>query len=40
MGFTKLWLKEDKSWELNIHGDRQVGRGGGLALLVRNEIQS
>ncbi|XP_078410452.1 uncharacterized protein LOC144687812 [Cetorhinus maximus] len=46
VGITVTWLQGDQEWELNIQGytsyrkDRQVGRGGGVALLVRNEIKS
>jgi len=46
VGITETWLQGVQDWELNIQGftsyrkDRQVGRGGGVALLVRNEIKS
>eukprot|EP00061_Rhincodon_typus_P010237 g34375.t1 len=46
MGIMVTWLQGDQDWELTIQGntpyqkDRQMGRGGGVALLVRNEIKS
>ena len=46
VGITETWLQEGHCWELNIQGysscrkDREVGTGGGIVLLVRNEIQS
>ncbi|PJG57359.1 hypothetical protein CUC53_18450, partial [Aeromonas cavernicola] len=46
VGITETWLQGDQTWEMNVQGytcyrrDRNVGRGGGVALLVRNEIQS
>ncbi|XP_059819321.1 uncharacterized protein LOC132390792 [Hypanus sabinus] len=45
-GITETRLKGDQTWEMNVQEytcyrrDRNVGRGGGVALLVRNEIQS
>ena len=46
VGITETWLQGDQAWELSVPGytcyrrDRNMGRGGGVALLVRNEIQS
>ncbi|XP_059827241.1 uncharacterized protein LOC132394851 [Hypanus sabinus] len=46
VGITETWLQGDQTWEMNVQGytcyhrDRNVGREGGVALLVRNEIQS
>ena len=46
VGITETWLQGDQAWELSVPGytcyrrDRNMGRGGGVALLVRSEIQS
>ena len=46
VGITETWLQGVQDWQLNIQGfttyrkDREVGRGGGVALLIRNEIKS
>ena len=46
VGITKTWLQGDQGWDLNIQGyvsyrkDRQMGKGGGVALLVRDEVKS
>ena len=46
VGITETWQQGDQAWELSVPGytcycrDRNMGRGGGVALLVRNEIQS
>ena len=42
VGITEMWPQGDQGWDLNIQGyvsywkDRQMGKGGGVALLVRN----
>ena len=42
VGITETWLQGDQGWDLNSQGyvsdrkDRQLGKGGGVALLVRN----
>uniref|UniRef100_UPI00398E5466 uncharacterized protein isoform X1 n=1 Tax=Pristiophorus japonicus TaxID=55135 RepID=UPI00398E5466 len=46
IGITKTWLQDDQGWELNIQGystfrkDRIKGKGGGVALLVKEEIKA
>ncbi|XP_059845547.1 uncharacterized protein LOC132404945 [Hypanus sabinus] len=46
VGITETWLQADRAWEMNIQGytsyrkERLTGRGGGVALLLRNDIQS
>ena len=46
VGITETWLQGDQGWELNIQGysifrrDRQERKGGGVALLVREEINA
>uniref|UniRef100_UPI00398EB4CB uncharacterized protein isoform X1 n=1 Tax=Pristiophorus japonicus TaxID=55135 RepID=UPI00398EB4CB len=46
IGITETWLQGDQGWELNIQGystfrkDGQRGKGGGVALLVKEEINA
>ncbi|XP_059802213.1 uncharacterized protein LOC132378916 [Hypanus sabinus] len=46
VGITETRLQADRAWEMNIQGytsyrkDRLTGKRGGVALLVRNDIQS
>ncbi|XP_055521745.1 uncharacterized protein LOC129715880 [Leucoraja erinacea] len=46
VGITETWLQGDQGWELNIQGysifrrDRRKGKGGGVALLIREGINA
>ena len=46
VGIRETWLQGDQGWELNIEGysmfrkDRQKGKGGGVALLIKDDIDT
>ena len=45
VAITETWLQGDQDWEMNIQGyqafkkNRQEGKGGGVALLIRDNIR-
>ena len=45
VAITEMWLQGDRDWELNVQGyqvfrkDRQEGKGGGVALLIKDSIK-
>ena len=46
VGITETWLQGEQGWELNIEGYsvfrkyRRKGKGGGVALLIKDEIDT